>query len=133
MKEKIRVLIIEDNEAINQFIKEDLAENGYHVDSVYNGEDAIQKIENETYEIAILDIRLKSDISGIDILKKIKSKKASRKTYVIMHTVFGAPEDMERARRLGADAYVAKLSGGEEDNLLLREADNIRKKIHGLS
>ena len=72
MKDDIHVLIVEDNEAINYFIKEDLEESGYKVDSVYTGEDALKKLENETFQIVILDIRLKNDISGIDILKKIK-------------------------------------------------------------
>lgn len=128
MDKNVRILVVEDNEAINHFIKEDLVDNGYTVSSAYTGEEAITKIEKEMFHIVILDIRLKKDISGIDVLKKIKSKKASRDTYVIMHTVFGAPEDITRAERLGANAYVAKLSGDDDDQLL-REVEIARDKI----
>ena len=64
MKDKISVLIVEDNEAINFFIKEDLEDNGFIVDSVFSGEDALKMLESKTYQIAILDIRLKKELSG---------------------------------------------------------------------
>ena len=52
---------------------------------------------------------------------------------MIMHTVFGAPEDIARAKRLGADAYVAKLSGEDEgDDLLLKEVEIAKNKILSL-
>jgi len=69
----MKILLVEDNLDLNNTIREVLELNGYVVDSVFDGKEALNFIENSSYDVIILDLML-PDIDGLEILKTIRSK-----------------------------------------------------------
>jgi len=63
-----RILVVDDDETIRTTMKAILEDEGYLVDLAGSGKEAIQKTQEKTYNVALLDIRL-PDMEGIELLK----------------------------------------------------------------
>ena len=101
----MKLLVIEDDEAILSLLKRGLEEEGMVVDSATNGEDGEYLAEVNRYDIIILDWML-PEKSGIEILKKLRDKDI--KTPVLMLTAKDAIENKLEGLNEGADDYLAK-------------------------
>ncbi len=99
------ILVVEDEIKITRFIKRGLEMEHYTVDVAYNGEDALEKIELNDYDLIILDIMLPKK-SGIEVLKELRSKKIE--SPVIMLTAKDTVEDRVAGLDAGADDYLIK-------------------------
>lgn len=101
-----RILVLEDEEPIREFVVINLERAGYSVIQAKNSEEALQIIEDDTsFDIAILDVML-PDGSGFDILKKLREKNDI--TGIIMLTARTMEQDKIEGFDLGADDYVTK-------------------------
>ncbi len=100
-----RILIVEDNESLRAGIKVSLEECGFAVQDAASGEEAVQKLEADSFHVVVSDIRL-GDLTGIDILKK--AKEVNSGTEVILMTAYGTVETAIQALRLGAFDYIQK-------------------------
>jgi len=100
-----RILIVDDDDTIRKTLKAILEDEGYLVDLAATGGEAIQKTEETTYDIALLDIRL-PDIEGVELLKLIKDNVP--KTRKIMLTGYPSMQNAIAALNKGADAYLVK-------------------------
>ena len=96
-----RILIVEDEKAINDLIKRSLTLVGHECEQVYNGLDAIELISSRPYDLVILDIMLPG-ASGYEVIGEIKD------TPVIFLTAKAKLEDRLTGLRLGADDYIVK-------------------------
>lgn len=118
------VCYVEDEEDLSSLIKVYLEKEGYHVVSFSKGSDAINYIGNKV-DIWILDIMLKDDINGYDIIKEI------RKEDDTVPVVFTSARDQDLDKilglELGSDDYIAKPFSPKE--LVLR-INNILKRIY---
>jgi len=101
----VKLLVIEDDEAILSLLKRGLEEEGMVVDSATNGEDGEYLAEVNRYDIIILDWML-PEKSGIEILKKLRDKDI--KTPVLMLTAKDAIENKLEGLNEGADDYLTK-------------------------
>lgn len=101
----MRILLAEDERALSRALVTIFTKNNYSVDVVYNGEDAVNYIESNIYDIAILDIMMPK-LDGLSALKQIRANKI--KTPIIMLTAKDEVEDIEQGLDLGADDYVTK-------------------------
>jgi DNA-binding response OmpR family regulator len=101
----MKLLVIEDDEAILSLLKRGLEEEGMVVDVATNGEDGEYLAEVNHYDIIILDWML-PEKSGIDILKDLRSKDI--KTPVLMLTAKDAMENKLEGLNEGADDYLTK-------------------------
>lgn len=99
------VLIVDDEEAICDLVREDLAEEGYVCDIASNAGDAFAKLETYNYDVALLDILL-PEKSGMDILKTIHE--CHQMTAVIMMTAVKDLGTAVEAMKLGASDYITK-------------------------
>ena len=100
----MRVLVVEDERRLASIIKRGLIEEGYAVDTVYDGEEAQYMAETTSYDIIILDIMLpKKD--GIAVCKD-RAKKIN--TPIMMFTARDSVEDRVKGLDSGADDYVIK-------------------------
>ena len=97
-----RILIVEDEVAINDILSRALRKEGYIIKSAYNGEDALDYVESFKPYLTLLDVML-PDITGFDVASKI-----SKKTYVIMVTAKDDISDKLKGADLGADDYITK-------------------------
>lgn len=99
-----RILIIDDEENLVKGIKYNLELDGYEVDVSYNGEEALKKMDENIYNLIVLDIMLPK-IDGLILLKKIRERSSIP---VIMLTAKGEDEDKILGFEYGADDYMTK-------------------------
>ena len=96
-----RVLIVEDEVLINKHITDELTYIGHKCSSAFDGEEALDFITHNTFDLIILDVMLPK-ISGFELIKLIK------KTPVIFVTAKSALDDRLYGLNLGADDYIVK-------------------------
>ena len=101
----VKILVIDDEIDICEVMQDFFSKRGYEVIYALTGRGGIDAFTIEKPHIIILDICLK-DISGLEVLKKIKGSKSS--CIVIIITGSALEEDRKEAMRLGADYYMAK-------------------------
>lgn len=98
------ILVVDDEKEIADLIEVYLKNDGYTVHKFYNGMDALECIENERLDLAILDIMLPG-IDGLHICQKIREKFYYP---VIMLTAKGGDGDKIMGLTIGADDYITK-------------------------
>jgi len=117
-----KILIIEDEEKIARFMELELKHEGYLVFIEYNGRDGLEKINNENYDLILLDLMLPG-IGGIDLCRKIRK---SSDIPIIMVTARDGISDKVKGLDTGADDYITKPFAIEE--LLARIRSLLRRK-----
>lgn len=101
----MRILLAEDEQALSRALVAICRHNGYSVDAVYNGQDAIDYLESDIYDCAILDIMMpKAD--GITVLKTIRRR--GNNIPVLLLTAKNEIEDKVSGLDSGADDYLTK-------------------------
>lgn len=100
----MRVLLVEDEAKTANFLAKGLGESGFTVDVALNGLDGRYLIEQQTYDVVILDVMLPG-LNGWQLLKLIRQRSA---TPVLFLTAKDAIEDRVRGLELGADDYLVK-------------------------
>ena len=101
----MKVLLVEDEAKIRSFLEKGLKAEGFVLDSVDNGDDALQFALSTPYDAIILDIMIPGT-DGLSILKQLRAKKIN--TPVILATARGTLDDRLQGLNLGADDYLAK-------------------------
>jgi DNA-binding response OmpR family regulator len=125
----LKLLIIEDEKSLNQSMVEFLSASGYICESVFNFQEATEKIELYDYDCIVLDIMLPGG-SGLQILKYLKQN--HKTDGVIIISAKDSLEDKISGIELGADDYLTKPFHLSE--LSVRVAAIIRrKKFDGIS
>ena len=99
-----KVLVVDDEKMIVKGIRFSLLQDGYEVDTAYDGDEALQKATENQYDIILLDVMLPKH-SGLEVLQQIREFSS---VPVIMLTAKG--EDMDKILGLdyGADDYITK-------------------------
>ncbi len=126
--EKGKVLIIDDEEEIGIFIKKVLEKNNIYARFVLRGEDALNILKKEEFDVILLDYRL-PDMNGFEILNIIKNDKLGEFSSIILMTAYGDNETGLNAIKAGFNDYIAKPFNVE--NLIFRitkEIENLRLK-----
>lgn len=100
-----RVLVIEDEPRVAQMIKIGLEENGFLIESAFDGEEGYKKAIESKWHAIVLDINIPL-MNGFDVCKKIRIKDA--KTPILMLTARGASDDKLIGFDSGADDYIVK-------------------------
>jgi DNA-binding response OmpR family regulator len=101
----MRILLIEDNRQLNRSLKTSLEENGYAVDTAFDGEDGQYLAELTPYDAIILDIMLpKKD--GLAVCHELRDKRIN--TPILMLTARDTVDDRVRGLDSGADDYLVK-------------------------
>src|SRR5436190_17673775 len=99
----MRVLVVEDEEAIAEEIREGLEEARFDVDVAADGVTGLRMAEEATYTVILLDIMLPG-MSGWEVCKRIREQR--NLTPILMLTARDAPPDRVRGLELGADDYL---------------------------
>ena len=119
----MRILVVEDEKKIADFIKRGLKEEGYAVDMADDGENGFFLATTNDYDLILLDLMLPK-LDGITICKKVREEKIS--TPIIMLTAKDALKDKVIGLNAGADDYLTKPFAFEE--LLARIRAILRKQ-----
>ena len=119
----MRILVVEDEKKIADFVKRGLKEEGYAVDTAYDGEEGLFLAKTNDYDLILLDLMLPK-LDGLTLCKKLKGSKV--KSRVIMLTAKETVKDKVLGLDSGADDYLTKPFAFEE--LLARIRAILRKK-----
>jgi DNA-binding NtrC family response regulator len=115
-----RVLVVEDEKAIQLALRGLLRRDGYDVDLADTGEDAKRLLGEKPYDLVITDLALGRGMSGMDVLRA--SKEARAETAVVMITAHGSEKVAVEAMKQGAEDYVPKPFDNEELRVVVRRA-----------
>jgi len=105
LNEKIKVIIIEDDESIIKSLKEILTSEGYEVDTATDGKEGIKKCKVNLFDLALLDIKLPG-MNGTKVLEILH--KEFPEMIKIMITGYPSLENAVASLKEGADAYLMK-------------------------
>ena len=123
----MKILLAEDEVDLNNVVTRYLKKNGYSVDSVLDGEEALDYLEYSEYDLVILDIMMPK-VDGFEVIKKLRDK--GNHTSVLMLTARDSADDKVKGLDLGADDYIVKPFDFNE--LMARIRAVVRRK-HGNS
>jgi len=101
----MRILIIEDDEVLADGLQASMAQAGYAVDWVNNGKDAVPLLQQEVFDLAILDLGLPK-LDGFSVLKQLRA--GHKSVPVLVLTARDTLEDRVKGLDLGADDYMTK-------------------------
>ncbi|WP_404397177.1 heavy metal response regulator transcription factor [Stutzerimonas chloritidismutans] len=101
----MRILVVEDEAKTADYLKRGLEESGYRVEVARNGVDGKYLIEEETFDLVILDVMLPG-LDGWQLVQVVRKRSAH--TPVLFLTARDAVEDRVRGLELGADDYLIK-------------------------
>lgn len=99
-----RILVIDDDVALCELLSEYFSAEGFRVETVYNGEDGLECVNNGEYDLIVLDIMLPKT-NGFDVLRHIRNKS---NVPVVMLTARDEIVDKIVGLEIGADDYLAK-------------------------
>ena len=116
---KDKILVADDEQSMREFLDIMLKKEGYKVSLASNGEEVINLIDNDLFDLVLLDIRMPK-LDGISALKRIKS--ISPETIVIMITAYASADTAIKAMKEGAYDYITKPFKVEEIKLIIRNA-----------
>ena len=119
----MKILLAEDEVDLNNVVTRYLKKNGYSVDSVLDGEEALDYLEYSEYDLVILDIMMPK-VDGFEVIKKLRNK--GNHTSILMLTARDNADDKVKGLDLGADDYIVKPFDFNE--LLARIRAVVRRK-----
>ncbi|MEM8528683.1 MAG: ATP-binding protein [Bacteroidota bacterium] len=114
-----KILVVEDNEALRQFIVGELQE--HQVLQAANGKEAIELLQKEHFQLIISDIMM-PEMDGFELLQQLKSKTTWQNIPIIMLTARNEKQDRLAALRIGVDDYLIKPF----------DTDELKARIHNL-
>ncbi len=101
----MKLLLVEDEEALSQVLAKGLRKCGYAVDTAYDGEEALLQLEVNEYDLMILDLNL-PHLDGLDVLREIR--KTNRTIKILILSAWMEIEDRVLGPDLGANDYLIK-------------------------
>jgi two-component system chemotaxis response regulator CheY len=104
-----RALVVDDSRAMRMILSKTLAQTGFEVVEAANGREALETMDREGASIGLvlLDWNM-PELSGIEVVEKLRSRSAFKGVRVVMVTTETEIEQMARALEAGADEYIMK-------------------------
>ena len=116
-EKKANILVVDDEKDICKALSILLTKEGYSVKEAYNGEEALELIKKENFDVIMTDIRMEK-VDGFEVLKQ--AQKISPETSVLMMTAFASVGSAVEAMRAGAVDYITKPFINDEIRLTIR-------------
>ncbi|RPH41677.1 MAG: sigma-54-dependent Fis family transcriptional regulator [Desulfobulbaceae bacterium] len=122
--EKISILVVDDERSMRDFLKILLQKEGYTVVIAHNGENALECLESQEFDLIISDIRMPG-MGGLELLGAVKEQNPDLP--VIMITAFASPDDAVQAMKNGAFDYISKPFNVDEIKSVIESATTKKK------
>ena len=119
MKEKTKILVVDDEESHRIMLRAVLKDEGYEVAEAADGSEAVRAVEEEPFDLILLDIRMKT-MDGIEALQEIR--KISPLVPVLIMTAYASVKTAVEALKAGAFDYLTKPLDIEELKILIEKA-----------
>ena len=107
----MKILVVEDDKTVGQYVRRGLEEAGYHADLVGDGADGLRLASSGAYDLVVLDLRLPV-MPGVEVLRTLRDRGNS--VPVLVLTAQDTVDFKVQALRTGADDYVTKPFSLEE-------------------
>ena len=114
-----RILVVDDESLMREFIAESLTTQGYEADSAENGVKALELMTNTAYDLILTDLKMPK-VTGMDVLKK--AQETMPDCQVIIMTAYGTVENAVEAMKIGAFDYITKPFSVDEVLMLVKRA-----------
>ena len=102
-----RILVVDDEPQIRRVMRTTLVANGYEMAEARSGEDALEMLRSERYDLVLLDVNMPG-LGGIGTCRAIRAERPGLDLAIIMLTVKSAEKDKVETLDAGADDYVTK-------------------------
>lgn len=102
----MKVLVVEDNERVSQFIGKGLREAGHTVDLAATGRDGLFLAANESYDVIVMDRMLPSGVDGLAIIEALR--KTGNRTPILILSALADVDDRIGGLKAGGDDYLTK-------------------------
>ena len=102
-----RILVVDDEEDLLELVRYNLTKEGYVVECVDSGEDALRSARREPPDLIVLDLMLPA-VDGLEVCRRLKAESKTREVPIIMLTAKSEESDMIAGLERGADDYIAK-------------------------
>jgi DNA-binding NtrC family response regulator len=119
-----KILVVDDEQSMTQFLSIVLRKEGYQVTAVNNGKDALEKVKADNFDVVITDIKMPG-MDGIQLLNGVKKHDASLP--VVIMTAYASQQSAIDAVNLGAFQYLIKNAKNDEIKLVVRNALEMRR------
>jgi two-component system chemotaxis sensor kinase CheA len=104
---RLRILLVEDSPIARSTETALVRALGHQVDEAVDGEDGLEKMSMQTYDLVLTDIQMPR-MNGIEFTKRLKSDPATASIPIVVLSSLASPEDKRRGLDAGADAYMIK-------------------------
>jgi len=122
----VKILLVEDNERVSQFVLKGLLEAGHTADHASTGRDGMFLAASEPYDVIIMDRMLPGEVDGLAIIEVLR--KAGKRTPILILSALAEVDDRIRGLRAGGDDYLTKpFAFGE----LLARLDALHRRSQG--
>ncbi len=119
MNPEIKILVIDDEEGIRDWLSFELGRQGYLVITAENGRIGIEKVKKERFDIAIIDMKM-PEMDGVTVLEELK--RVDSDIEVIISTGYATMETAIESMRRGACDYITKPYNVEEISIIVEKA-----------
>ena len=104
---KSKILVVDDEQDILELVSYNLQKEGFHIETSLNGEDALQKIRSDRFDLVLLDLMLPG-MQGMELCRTLKSDDTTASMPIIMLTAKSEELDKVLGLEMGADDYITK-------------------------
>ncbi len=118
-----QILVVDDEKTLRHFLRLHLEEQGYQVSEAADGKTALKLIDNNSFDVALVDLRL-TDMNGLDVVRHLR--RVAPTTSVIILTAYATLDSAIEALRQDAHDYLTKPFDTTE--LLASVADSIARQ-----
>jgi len=119
-----RILVVDDEKSMCQFLSIMLRKEGYEITAVNNGKKAIEEIRGGRYDVVLTDIRM-TGMDGIEVLREIK--RTDPTLPVIIMTAYASQKTAIEAVNQGAFHYLIKHAKNDEIKMVVRNALDMKR------
>jgi CheY-like chemotaxis protein len=102
-----RILIVDDDEMVLMALDELLSPEGYEVQSVLSGAEALESVDQNGYDLLVLDI-IMPEMDGLELCKMIREKEGYKDTPIVFLTAKSREEDRAIGLEAGANLFISK-------------------------
>ena len=131
-KDKIKLLVVDDNPKVAWMLREGLSREGYDIVAAPDGKTGIQMMLEEKPRVIILDIKLPG-MNGMEVLERVRS--INSRVEIIMLSGYGETKQIVKAMKLGAADFISKPFDVEEVEIVIRsvlEKSELKKEVRHL-
>lgn len=113
-EEAKKIMIVEDDRFLSFLLKSRLEKDGFVIEQMFDGEEAIQRLKQEVPDLIVLDL-IMPKVTGFEVLKTISVTPEISKVPVVIVSNLAQDSDIEKARELGAKEYYVKVKVSIDD------------------